>query len=91
MILKADKSIIIESVSSISDQNQIVEERKGKEENSPILLLFMVDKWKLFSFILKLKLMRSIINNSFIYVNILMSLFLEIHIEIFREKGVLCL
>lgn len=44
MILKADKSIIIESVSSISDQNQIVEERKGKEENSPILLLFMVDK-----------------------------------------------
>lgn len=32
MILKADKSIIIESVSSISDQNQIVEERKGKEE-----------------------------------------------------------
>lgn len=45
MILKADKSIIIESVSSISDQNQIVEEeKKREEENSPILLLFMVDK-----------------------------------------------
>ena len=35
--------------------------------------------------------MRSIINNSFINVNILTSLFLEIHTEIFREKGVLCL
>lgn len=91
MILKADKSIITESARSISDQNQTVEERKWKEEKLPILLLFMVDKWKLLSFILKLKLMRSIINNSFINVNILMSLFLEIHTEIFREKGVSCL
>lgn len=81
----------MESVRRISDQNQTIEERKGKEEKLPILLLFMVDKWKLLSFILKLKLMRSIINNSFINVNILMSLFLEIHTEIFREKGVLCL
>lgn len=81
----------MESVRSISDQNQTIEERKGKEEKLPILLLFMVDKWKLLHFILKLKLMRSIINNSFINVNILMSLFLEIHTEIFREKGVLCL
>ena len=81
----------MESVRSISDQNQTIEERKGKEEKLPILLLFMVDKWKLLHFILKLNLMRSIINNSFINVNILMSLFLEIHTEIFREKGVLCL
>lgn len=34
----------MESVRRISDQNQTIEERKGKEEKLPILLLFMVDK-----------------------------------------------
>lgn len=44
MILEANKSIIMMGKSNISDQNQIVEERKSKrkEGKTGILLLFMV-------------------------------------------------